>query len=224
MSATIKEEIRCPGQDCGEVFEAELHYSINVQQDPELKELLLAGELNLVACPRCKTLFYAEYFVLYIEPGRELLAYVYPKSCEKDRSQWENKVSMDFRKAQSELADDEKVPYEPVVLFGMDALLHLLEYEELQFDEVAVLESIYRNLGLEVLRIGRAEARKRNIPPLLPVKKGGNTPLKHRVIEGIKVMLQSMPDMDIYRSSLDRIADDSSLNIEDLAETERVPG
>ena len=55
MSISNLEEITCP---CGEVFEAELLSAISVGDNPELKEALMAGEINLATCPKCGRMFY----------------------------------------------------------------------------------------------------------------------------------------------------------------------
>ena len=75
MSTAKLEQIRCP---CGEGFEADLYNSINAEDDPDLKESLVCGEINVVCCPKCSQIFYAEHFVLYHDPSVELIAFVYP--------------------------------------------------------------------------------------------------------------------------------------------------
>jgi hypothetical protein len=210
MSATIYEKIKCPAQNCGEVFEAELCHSINVKQNPELKEILLAGELNVVSCPKCGMVFYAEYFVLYFDPVRELLAFVYPKDYIKEKPLWEEKMNDDFRKAQDDMSEQGRLNYSPVIFFGMDELVKLLEFEELQFDEALVLENIHKNLRLDLIRLNPGNARKKHLPPLLPsIKLNKKDCLREEIVAGLRKLLDFMPDMAIYEKTLEMIRDDS---------------
>jgi len=127
MSFTNYDQVKCP---CGHIFEVELYSSINVQQDPELREKILAGELNVVVCPECSMPFYAERFVLYLDPSAELIAFVYPALFVSDRPCWEKKMFEDFENAQKELPDfffkEQKFSYTPVIFFGLDNLVEVL--------------------------------------------------------------------------------------------------
>ena len=62
-------EVLC---SCGERFTAQLCEYIFTEYDTELKDALLAGELNLVACPSCKEIFPAENRLLYRDEKNKL--------------------------------------------------------------------------------------------------------------------------------------------------------
>ncbi|GHT36149.1 hypothetical protein AGMMS49593_00250 [Endomicrobiia bacterium] len=51
----------------GRPFDVELFCATSTVDNPELKEALMAGEINFVFCPyhNCGEMFYAERFVLY---------------------------------------------------------------------------------------------------------------------------------------------------------------
>jgi hemerythrin-like domain-containing protein len=58
-----KVQITCP--NCGHVFQTDVYFLIDVQQQPELKLYLLAGQLNLATCPSCHTLAHIPLPVVY---------------------------------------------------------------------------------------------------------------------------------------------------------------
>lgn len=44
-------QIQCPA--CGHPFQTQVHSIVDVTQQPELKQMLLGGQLNLAVCPHC---------------------------------------------------------------------------------------------------------------------------------------------------------------------------
>src|SRR5687767_14984980 len=90
---------------------------VNVKLDPELKDLLLGGELNMGECEACGKMFYAEHFLLYHDPDAQLMAFVYPLSDEAKRSELEKKTQDDFQASQALAVDAERLDYEPLTLF-----------------------------------------------------------------------------------------------------------
>jgi hypothetical protein len=57
MSSMMPCQLQCP--HCGNEQELEIWGSVNVKLDPELKEKLLGGEINVFACEKCgKRTFY----------------------------------------------------------------------------------------------------------------------------------------------------------------------
>lgn len=74
--------VTCPG--CGRERDASLVQSINTQDDPDAKQKLLAGELNVLVCD-CgrRTQLVSE--LLYYDPVSELSIYVSPESGKGDQ-------------------------------------------------------------------------------------------------------------------------------------------
>src|SRR3954469_4499031 len=73
-------DITC--EQCGQEFRGTVWTAVHAGQDPELKVLLLGGELNLVMCPQCGYVAYHDRFILYQDPAAEIVAYVYPQAQE----------------------------------------------------------------------------------------------------------------------------------------------
>ena len=59
--------------ECGTSFESEVYQSINVQDEPELKQRVINGEIFMRRCPSCGKVQLAKYPLLYIDPSEHLL-------------------------------------------------------------------------------------------------------------------------------------------------------
>ncbi|MCA6072829.1 MAG: CpXC domain-containing protein [Endomicrobium sp.] len=103
---------------------------MNVHDNPELKEALIAGEINLVSCPECGEMFYAERFILYHDGDNELIAFVYPLSFQKQATQCKAKMKKEFELALERFEEKQKISYEPLLLFGIEDLVLLLRREQ----------------------------------------------------------------------------------------------
>ncbi len=57
---------------------AELYESVNVKQDPELRDALMANKINEVTCTGCEFSFRVDKTLLYSDPDHRLLVYLYP--------------------------------------------------------------------------------------------------------------------------------------------------
>lgn len=73
ISGTVA--VTCPG--CGRAHEATVYQSINTRRDPDLKQRLLAGELNLLAC-ECGKRTQLAVTLLYHDPDRTYFCQVCP--------------------------------------------------------------------------------------------------------------------------------------------------
>jgi len=76
--STKKFTIGCPS--CGVTQEVELHESINVQSNPELKQALLENRLNRVTCSDCEANFRIDMPLLYSDPEHELMVHWIPET------------------------------------------------------------------------------------------------------------------------------------------------
>jgi len=66
----MQTQIACP--TCRTQFVGDVYQIVDVSQQPELKEMLLSGYLNLVQCPSCGTVTQVGTPVLYHDPTHEL--------------------------------------------------------------------------------------------------------------------------------------------------------
>src|SRR5258708_36174140 len=99
MSTFNDTDIECP--QCGQEFGGTVWVAVHAGQDPELKDLLLGGELNLVSCPECSYVTYQDRFMIYQEPRAELLAYIYPESQRDQQDELQKLMQAGFKEAQA---------------------------------------------------------------------------------------------------------------------------
>ncbi len=74
VSGTV--QVACPG--CQLEQEAKLVQSVNARASPELKQQLLAGELNILACPACGKRTQLAATLLYHDPDRDYFCQACP--------------------------------------------------------------------------------------------------------------------------------------------------
>jgi hypothetical protein len=76
MSRSTTHTFTCP---CGKVFHYHQYEYVNAAEDPQLRYIVLAGLLNVAACPNCgRRAAFASPFI-YSDPAYDLLAYVHPR-------------------------------------------------------------------------------------------------------------------------------------------------
>ena len=78
-------QVNCP--NCGTPYSAEIHQIIDVGQQPELKQRLLSGQLNVAICPSCGAGGQLTTFLLYHDPAHELFMFYMPQEMQLDQMQ-----------------------------------------------------------------------------------------------------------------------------------------
>ena len=78
MSLAAKEEFRC--SHCGAVETVTVYDSINVANDPQLKEKVKNGSLFIWECPDCGSLNLAPHQTLYHDPDNKLMVWYTPEN------------------------------------------------------------------------------------------------------------------------------------------------
>lgn len=74
MSIQVNSNAVCP--KCGQNTVVPIYKSINVAENPELKEKVRDGSLFLWECPHCGTVNLAKYETLYHDPERKLMLWM----------------------------------------------------------------------------------------------------------------------------------------------------
>src|SRR5580700_2358509 len=98
MSNFNEIDVKCP--QCEEDFRGAVWTAVHAGTDPELKDLLLGGELNLVQCTHCGNVFYYEHFMLYQDPKEEIVAYVHRESDQEEEKLLHISMKKGFEEAQ----------------------------------------------------------------------------------------------------------------------------
>jgi hypothetical protein len=128
MSTGGEMEVACA---CGHRFKAWLWQSANVTTNPELRESILDGEMNMVRCPSCGSKFHVEVPFLYHDMSGQEWIWVYPLSHEKDSGSIHARVGEMWDRLTQSMPSDVREnlerQYRVSVMFGMDALVNHLQ-------------------------------------------------------------------------------------------------
>lgn len=76
MSERSKYRISCP--KCGHAQDVELYDSVNVVENPGLRDDLMANRLNSVTCAQCGFSFRVDKALLYHDPARKIMIHLQP--------------------------------------------------------------------------------------------------------------------------------------------------
>ena len=76
---SIIKEASAPCSKCGEKQVIRIYRSINVSEDPQLKEKVRNGSLFLCECPQCGQVNLAKYETLYHDPAARLMVWLLPE-------------------------------------------------------------------------------------------------------------------------------------------------
>ena len=75
---SIINEALAPCSKCGQQTKVTVYRSINVSENPELKEKVKDGSLFLWECPHCGQVNLAKYETLYHDPAAKLMVWLIP--------------------------------------------------------------------------------------------------------------------------------------------------
>ena len=214
MSVKQKHEITCR---CGFMFEAELWDGVNAQEQPDLKELLLDGELNIVVCPSCGEMFYAEHFMIYFDPSEELLAFVFPEARKREKEKCSKEMREKFENIKLE-SNSYGVDYEPMVLFGLESLMEFLVKQEENELEIQVVEKLAKELGLGIARLRPSIARTYGIPKVLPRRRSQTNGSVDDIYAGLNDLTRKNRHLKFYSHALEKIREVGDLQLQQEAE------
>ncbi len=83
-------QVNCP--NCGTPFSTEIHQIIDVGRQPELKQMLLSGQLNVAVCPSCGSGGQLSTILLYHDPDHELFMLHMPQEMQLDQFQMQQYI------------------------------------------------------------------------------------------------------------------------------------
>ena len=75
---SIINEALAPCSKCGQQHKVTVYRSINIADNPELKDKVKDGSLFLWDCPHCKQVNLAKYETLYHDPSAKLMVWLIP--------------------------------------------------------------------------------------------------------------------------------------------------
>ena len=74
MSRTKELKYTCPY--CGREFDITVYESVNSEQDPDLRDACLSGDLFRHSCPHCNTDFMVQYPLVYSDPKNKFVIWL----------------------------------------------------------------------------------------------------------------------------------------------------
>lgn len=74
MSKTKEVRYSCPY--CGREFDMTVYESVNTEQDPDLRDSCLSGDIFRHSCPHCHTEFMVQYPLVYADPARRFVLWL----------------------------------------------------------------------------------------------------------------------------------------------------
>jgi hypothetical protein len=192
--------------NCGEDFRGAVWTAVHAAQDPELKDLLLGGELNMVMCPSCGNVAYQDHFVLYQDPSAQMVAYVYPLSGRAREGELHRAMMDGFKEAQAVYPENERKSYGPKLFFGLRALVEQLHKEEERREQSDVVREICRQNNWPYTELRPAETRELHALPVIPARSAsGGRPSRAEVLKGIERLLKHNPALGFYAELRDAI-------------------
>jgi len=196
MSTFNDIDISC--EECGHEFRGTIWTAVHAGEDPELKELLLGGELNMVMCPECSHVAFQDHFVLYQDPPAELAAYVYPAHQVREADSLRKMMVQSFREAQEVYAPKDRKSYDPVLLFGLEALVEMMTQEEARAEQSQIAQEICKENDIPFILLRPSEARQRGIMRVIPRTGKTPKPSREEILKGLDRLLALNPKLDLY--------------------------
>ena len=188
MSTFNDIDVEC--EECGEEFKGVVWTAVHAQQDPELKDLLLGGELNILFCPKCSHVAYQDHFVLYQDPLAELIAYIYPPAQERDAEFLQKTMMVNFAEAQMVYEPKDRKDYDPILVFGLDAFVRMMEREDRRAEQSQIAEALCAEHQIPYVKLRPSRARALRMMRVLPCIPSSKAPARGEVLAGLDQLLE----------------------------------
>ena len=150
-----KIQTRCP--NCQQPMAADVHQVLDVGVDPQIKEKLLSGTLNIAQCPSCGFQGQLPLPIVYHDPEKELLLTFYPPSMDKTMEEKESEMGPLIKEVTENLPPEKRKGYlfQPKTMMSMQSMVKtVLEAEgitsemiEEQQEKMSLLEELLRLQG-----------------------------------------------------------------------------
>ena len=211
MSAHNEIDMTCT--ECGEEFKGVVWTAVHAAQDPELKELLLGGELNLLMCPKCSHVSYQDHFILYQDPSAEIVAYIYPPSQQSDEEFILKATLENYQEAQQVYKPKDRKTYDPILVFGLDKFVEMMQSEASLAEQSQIAEAVCSEHSIPYTMLRPSEARKMRMMRVLPGVPPTEKPTRATALAGIEKLLTINPTLDLYSKLCTRIQEDPNWKI-----------
>jgi hypothetical protein len=126
----MQSQITCP--NCSTPYMAEVHQIIDVGRQPELKQMILSGQLNVAVCPNCEAGGQLNSVILYHDPDHELFMIYVPPELQMDQMQQEQYIGRLTREVLDNTPMEQRRAYmlQPTMILTMQSFVEkVLETE-----------------------------------------------------------------------------------------------
>ncbi|MBR5151800.1 MAG: hypothetical protein IKW71_03095 [Elusimicrobiaceae bacterium] len=151
-----------------EAFDVTYWSLVRADENDDLKNAILGGELNLVRCPECGTYFHHDGEIIYFDALAQLLVFVFSPKDKPRAHELTQKMEHDYQVIKNSLLKEMHLDYPPICVFGLEELQHLLHHEEKLTAESEVIAAAAATQGFEVARLQPAYARQHHFPFYIP--------------------------------------------------------
>ncbi|VAW30793.1 hypothetical protein MNBD_CHLOROFLEXI01-3165 [hydrothermal vent metagenome] len=105
----MQTQLTCP--QCGTPYSAEVHQIVNSKRNPELKQQLLNGTLNVAVCPSCGAGGQMATLLLFHDPEHEMFMVHMPQDLNLDQAQREQMIGQLTKQAMDATPPEERRAY-----------------------------------------------------------------------------------------------------------------
>jgi hypothetical protein len=139
---TIREEqvMGCP--TCGHKQKVEFYQAVNVKLNPELKERLFRGEINIFKCDECGNKAVVDLVFLYNDTDKRFCVQYCPFELVSERSDKlsgmytiEGKLSIP---SNIQLPETAQYMYEPHIVLSLDEMIRYVQFREALYEKHVV--------------------------------------------------------------------------------------
>jgi hypothetical protein len=126
----MQAQITCP--QCQSRFMAEIFQHVDVGQNPELKQMLLGGYLNVAVCPNCRAATQVSTPLLYHDPEHQLLMVYMPMELNLNQMERERLIGQLVKQTVDSLPPEQRRGYllQPQTILSMQTFMEkVLETE-----------------------------------------------------------------------------------------------
>jgi len=211
MSSFNELDVTC--ENCGEEFKGTVWTAVHAGQDPELKGILLGGELNLLMCPKCSHVSYHDHFILYQDPEAELVAYIYPPSQERDAEFLAKTMRTNFKEAQTLYKPKDRKDYDPILVFGLETFVEMMQEEEARAEQSQIAQAVCKENGIPVALLRPSYARRLGVMRVFPLGVEAKMPTRKEIMEGVRKLLVLNPALERYIRLMKEIESDPKWNL-----------
>lgn len=131
MSKMTPYELQCP--HCGNTQETIVWQSLNVTLDPELKQKLLAAEINLFKCKKCHKKTFINAPLLYHDMRQRFFVQYYPPEVLEDNEllgQYSPDGSLSLTNIPAAVTESDAYLTRPHIVFDIDEMIRYVAFRD----------------------------------------------------------------------------------------------